>query len=165
MRIYKRIPIKCPVCEETRQVIAYSARRKGYTGRCPSCNGKAIGGQAYRAENHPRWKGGRYKDKSGYIIYTLRPEDDFFQPMATPSNNRVAEHRFVMAKHLKRCLFPWEVVHHKNGIKDDNSLANLQLLPERRFHLIDNKTKSYIAHLQQDIKKLREKVSILEKKQ
>lgn len=97
--------------------------------RCYSCN--MLKRRNRRGENHPQWKGGRLKTEQGYIEVLLQP-DDFFYPMAK-KDGYVLEHRLIVAKHLGRCLQPWERVHHKGiryiGIenKSDNLIDNLKL--------------------------------------
>jgi len=58
------------------------------------------------AKEHPR------ADRDGYIL----------------------EHRLVMEEHLGRYLEPEEVVHHINGVRDDNRIENLQLRSSRADH-------------------------------
>jgi len=62
------------------------------------------------------------------------PSTDFFFPM-TRKFGQIFVHRLIMAKYLNRCLLSWEVVHHKNGVKDDNRLENLELLSSLREHV------------------------------
>lgn len=71
------------------------------------------------SKNH-NWKGGRMKDR-GYVLIKMREH-----PQAN-YNGYVRENRLVMEQHLGRFLNPKEVVHHINGIKDDNRIENLEL--------------------------------------
>lgn len=64
--------------------------------------------------------------RSGYniagYVYVAVPEHPHKN-----KGNKVAYHRIVMEKHLGRYLLPHENVHHKNAIRDDNRLDNLEL--------------------------------------
>lgn len=133
----KRIWLACPLCGHERWVKLVRGEPKHHL--CHTCNAKQShcnerSGSDSDLESNKKHRrhGSRrrltgdhiYKER-GYIFVSVR-EDDFFVSMAR-HNGYVLEHRLIMAQHLGRCLHPWEVVHHKNGIKTDNRLENLLL--------------------------------------
>lgn len=105
-----------------------------------------------------RWKGGRYQFPDGYIFVKL-PRDNPFYEMAD-QRGYVFEHRLVMARHLGRPLQRGEIVHHKNGVRDDNRIENLELVPTCREHtLIRYKN---LKEAWERINQLEKRVTILE---
>ena len=113
----------CRVCGKPRWVIVHKGKIKN--DRCKPCSDsercKGLGGAG---EKSPCWKGGFYYRYGYKYIWLL--ESDFYFRMGG-KKPYVAEHRLVMARSLGRLLNPIEVVHHKNGIRDDNRLENLEL--------------------------------------
>ena len=77
--------------------------------------------KSHNGTKSPCWRGGRRKTSEGYIYIRMasHPHKD--------THGEIAEHRLVMEKHLGRYLMPDELVHHINGIKDDNRIENLEL--------------------------------------
>lgn len=70
----------------------------------------------------PRIPGVSFRRMSNGYIQTWMPEH--------PNKigiGYVAQHRLVMEAHLGRYLLPGETVHHRNGVRDDNRLENLEL--------------------------------------
>ena len=129
----KQIWVACQTCGKERWVVL--KKGKPASTNCVECTGRSLASRfplrRIRGEQHYSWKGGRYKQKDGYIFVKIYP-DDFFYPMAN-RQGYVLEHRLVMAKKLGRCLQSWEIVHHKgvrySGIENraDNLKDNLEL--------------------------------------
>lgn len=134
--------IECPICH-TRRWVRYRKERT-ITGICKQCHNEQQ--RQLIGEKHHCWKGGRRISHKGYVEIRLSP-NDFFYPMVNKSGS-VLEHRLIMAKHLGRCLQPWEVVHHKNHIKTDNRIANLRLhtiIHHSQITIIENRI-SYLEN-------------------
>ena len=108
----------CPACR-SRDHCACGDPKQVKASSCWAC--WLRGGQVGSA-NH-NWKGGRTKHHAGYLM--VRMPD---HPRAR-TQGYVFEHILVMEARLGRMLFADESVHHKNGIRDDNSPENLTLGP------------------------------------
>lgn len=139
----KYIWVACPKCRKKHWVSYrhYQFGKYKERGMCSLCaHGKKEYVKGYIKGIH-----------KGYPCVKLYP-NDFFYPMVT-KNGTVMMHRLVMAKSLGRNLHRWEIIHHKNGIKTDNRIENLQLISDDRHNqitILENRIKyleSVLQHL------------------
>lgn len=100
-------------CGRQKEVQTNSLRR-GFTKSCGCLRSETVRNRMTGAEN-PGWKGGRNRTKDGYI------------KVSGGENRDRLEHHLMMEKFLGRGLTPDETVHHRNGVRDDNRIENLEL--------------------------------------
>jgi len=133
----KRVTIICAECKNPFKV--YPSRKN--KARCCSHKCQSIYmSKKWSGEKHPQWTGGRWKNH-GYI-YIHSPNHPF------NSSGYCKEHRLVMEKHLGRYLSRKEIIHHLNGITDDNRLENLALCTNLTHHLFIKQLKERILTLE-----------------
>jgi HNH endonuclease len=94
-----------------------------------------IEGHSSRGERNYFWKCGRTVTPEGYVLIKAP-----WHPKAQ-STGYVFEHILVMEAKLGRSLRAGEIVHHKNGKRDDNSESNLEFLPSQAVHMSLHMTK------------------------
>lgn len=75
-----------------------------------------------------RWRGGSYRDADGRVLVLAKSH-----PYPN-SHSYVFRYRLVMEQHLGRILRRDEIIHHINGIVDDDRLENLAIT-DRASHI------------------------------
>jgi len=105
------------------KTINMNSLRGGYSKSCGCLQkeGAAERNRKNLGNKSSVWKGGRHKDSCGYIrIYKPdHPNSD--------GKGYIGEHIFIMSEYLGRSLLENEKIHHRNGIREDNRIKNLEL--------------------------------------
>lgn len=78
----------------------------------------------------------RLLNEQGYVLM-LPPEG--YAPTGRVWHMYIYEHRYVMEQHLGRYLLPGEIIHHINGVRNDNRVDNLSVTTQRE-HTIHHKS-------------------------
>lgn len=101
----------------------FSPKRKEQIYCSKSCAYK-INSTKNRKKTGPRsnWTYSKKLNKDGYLI--MYGGNHPYQS----GRWMIAEHIMLMEMHIKRRIKKEECVHHKNGIKTDNRMENLQLM-------------------------------------
>lgn len=144
----RRVSLKCETCASeisitrgslrTRVIVRFCSQRcmgvgmrTGAFYSCKSCNKQVwrtkahikkhgnvfcsrICSSKWRREDPAVHRGGSWMENGYRVLYN--------------DGNSVKEHIHVMEKHLGRKMLPNEVIHHKNHIKTDNRIENLEIL-------------------------------------
>ena len=122
MMSHRQIAERC-YCSESN--VTKILAKRGYTPFISSGFNPRL--QRYGVEKGRAWKGGRWKNNSYVVVQAPEhPRSDL--------HGYVLEHILVMERVLGRPIVRPEVVHHKNGNKEDNREENLEVLPSQSVH-------------------------------
>ena len=136
----------CQICKKTFLVHPCRLKKTHKSIYCSmSCYGQSKIGKRtslkteFKKGHKPaNWNGGKLI-QAGYI-YILQPTHPFAN-----IHGYVKRSRLVMEKKLGRYLKPTEVVHHINGIRNDDRPENLRLFANTGKHTTFHKTKNHLT--------------------
>jgi hypothetical protein len=156
----RKVYVSCSSCRAYRYINSCSLWqiRQGKQKECWKCHKKSL------ANRNTTGVEGRHKNIYGYVIRTLasftQEELEFLKPMLRKGGKKKAteilEHRALFALHHKIVLKNTDIIHHINGIKDDNRISNLELT-DSRGHLKEHSALARrLKELEAENKKLKE---------
>jgi hypothetical protein len=121
----------CPKC---------GVRKNRAAALCRACtpSPKPLLGRTGPA--HPAWKGGRDVDRDGYIR-TYAPNHPWPRQCGY-----VREHVRIMELSIGRRIKADEVVHHRDHDRQNNSLANLELMSRGRHSRLHRAHDIHLRH-------------------
>lgn len=90
-----------------------------------------------KGEAHPNWKGGFYsvRHKEGYIFERYSSKDGLKKIGILRSNR-------IWIQHNQMPIPQGYIIHHRNGIKDDDRIENLCLLPHSYHTSLHNQRRN-----------------------
>jgi hypothetical protein len=121
------------VTEQGRIRMQNYARKRVENGSMPDNSGRVASDKTREILSEAQTGVPRHRARKTYLyrtngyVFVYAPDHPSIQGREE-KHKYVPEHRLVMEQHVGRFLTSNEQVHHRNGIKDDNRIENLEIV-------------------------------------